>query len=119
MHMKFRMAATCALIAGASQIALADFQYQQTTKLTGGSMLGMLKMMSRFSSSARQGLEPINSSVALKGNRMVTKTNTSTDIIDLDKETFTHIDHAKKEYSVATFQQMREAMEAAAREAEK
>ena len=32
-----------------------DFQYQQTTKITGGAMLSMLKMMSKFSGQMRQG----------------------------------------------------------------
>jgi hypothetical protein len=42
----------------------------------------------------------------------------ATEIIDLDNETITNIDHNKKTYSVVTFQQMKEAMEEAARKAQ-
>ena len=67
----FRMAVLCVGAVCASSVALADFQYQQTTKITGGAMLSMLKMMSKFSGQMRQGLEPMTQTVLLKGNRMI------------------------------------------------
>ncbi len=106
-----------AVLAG-SGLALADFQYQQTTKITGGSLLSMMRMMGRFSGQARQGLEPVTNTAYLKGNRMAHAGKDSTEVIDLDKETITHIDHAKREYSVMTFEQMKKAMEDAAKQME-
>ena len=103
-------------VLAAAGVASADFQYQQTTKITGGSLLSMMRMMGRFSSQARQGLEPITQSAYLKGNRMAHVGKDSTEIIDLDNETITHVDHAKRQYSVMTFEQMRKAMEDAAKQ---
>ena len=42
----------------------------------------------------------------------------TTEIIDLDKETVTNIDHAKKTYAVVTFQEMKAAMEEAEKKAQ-
>jgi len=100
------------LIAGltlaCSTALLADFQYQQTTKITGGSMQSMMRVAGAFSKQAR---EPIVSEMYVKGNRMATVTRGSTSVIDLDKETITTIDSDKKQYSVMTFQQMKQAMD--------
>ncbi len=97
----------------------ADFQYQQTTQITGGSVVEMMKMMGVFSKQARQANEPITSMVYLKGNRMAHVNKDYTLIVDLDKETVTHIDHAKKQYTVMTFEQMRQQMQQAAEEMRK
>jgi hypothetical protein len=100
----------------ATGIAFGDFQYQETTKITGGSLLSMMRFMGKFSRDARQGLEPITNSVYLKGNRMAHAGKDSTQIIDLDKETITHLDHAKREYWVMTFEQMKQAIEQASKQ---
>lgn len=84
---------------------LADFSYQETTQITGGSLMAMMKMAGPF---ARQAREPIVSTVALKGNRMVHVRAETTEIIDLDKETITNINLKNKTYSVMTFAQMKE-----------
>ena len=89
--------------------AFGDFSYQQTSKVTGGMMAGMMKFAGAFSKQAR---EPMASTVAVKGNRMVHGSEHRASVIDLDKETITEINFDKKEYSVRTFQQMKEAMEA-------
>jgi hypothetical protein len=94
----------------------ADFQYTETTKVTGGSIVGMMKFAGKFSKKARQANEPMTSTVLLKGNRMAHINRDSTEIIDLDRETITEIDQAKRQYSVLTFQQMKERMEKAARQ---
>lgn len=86
----------------------ADFTYQDTTQMTGGSLLTMLKMAGPF---ARQAREPVVSTHMIKGDRMVTITKDRTTIIDLSKETITEIDNAKKTYSEITFAQMKQAME--------
>ena len=87
---------------------LADFSYDQTSKITGGMMAGMMKFAGAFSKQAR---EPMVSTVAVKGNRMVHGSQHDVSIIDLDKETITHISFDKKQYSVMTFAQMKQMME--------
>jgi hypothetical protein len=89
----------------------ADFSYEQTSQITGGMMASMMKLAGTFSKKAR---EPIKTSIMVKGNRMVSATADSVSITDLDKETITEVNYAKKTYSVMTFQQMRDAMEQAA-----
>src|ERR1700742_975101 len=92
----------------------ADFTYTETTQMTGGSMLGLMKVAAAFSKQARQAGEPIVSTVAIKGNRMAHISPTNTEIIDLDAETITSIDTLKKQYTVMTFEQMKQQIEAAA-----
>lgn len=97
----------------------ADYSYQETTQITGGSILGMLKMAGTFSSQARKVGEPIVSSVYLKDNRMARITPDGIEIIDLDQETITHVDTLKRTYTVVTFQEMKEQMAKAQQEMEK
>ncbi len=97
----------------------ADFHYTETTKISGGSMLGMMRLAGTFSKQARQIGDPIVSSVYVQGNRMARNQPDTSEIIDLDKETVTHIDHQKKQYYTITFQQMKEQIEEAQREAAK
>jgi hypothetical protein len=98
-------------------LAFADVSYQETTQITGGSLQGMLKLAGAFSSQAKQANAPTTSTVALHGNRMVRSNPHTTEIIDLDQQTMTFIDHDKHTYSVVTFQQMQQAMADAAAKA--
>ncbi|QNI35363.1 hypothetical protein [Edaphobacter albus] len=88
----------------------ADFSYTETTQITGGAMLNMMKTVSVFSKQARQIGEPIVSTVSIQGNRMVRSNSMRTEIVDLNAETITTIDHAKKQYTTMTFEQMRQQM---------
>lgn len=97
----------------------ADYTYQQTTQLTGGSMLSMMKMAGAFSSQARKVGDPVVSTIYLKDNRLARVSPDATEIIDLDKETITRIDNLKRAYTVVTFQQMKEQMERARQQMEK
>src|SRR5260370_1054040 len=74
---------------------LADFSYQQTSTVTGGAMLSILKLAGVFSKQAR---EPIESNIAVKGDKMATRSQSSASIIDLGAETITHVDLQKKTY---------------------
>ena len=114
-----RTFAILALTLATSPLLFADYTYQETTQLTGGSFLHMMKMVGHFSSEARKAGEPIVSTVYLKGNRMATVNPDSIEIIDLDKETITHVDVQKKTYTVMTFDQIRQMFENARREMEK
>jgi hypothetical protein len=87
---------------------LADFSYHETSKITGGVMAGVLKVAGVFSKQAR---EPIEATVAFKGNKMVHRGAMQASIIDLDARTITSIDLQKKQYSVMTFDEMKQAME--------
>ena len=89
---------------------LADFSYEQTTKMTGGAMMGMMKIAGAFSKQIR---EPIQTTVSVKGNRMVHWSKDHAQIIDLDSETITDVNFPKKQYSVMTFAEMTQAMEQA------
>lgn len=97
----------------------ADFQYTETTRITGGAIVGMMKVAGAFSKQARQVNEPFKTTVLLKGNRMARISPNETEIIDLDSETFTRIDPVKKQYSVMTFAQMKQQIEDAAKDARK
>lgn len=98
--------------------SFADFRYDETTRITGGSMVTMAKFAGAFSKQAHQITDPSNSTILVKGNRMAHINQETTEIIDLDQETVTKIDHIKKQYSVVTFQEMRAAMEEAMRKAQ-
>lgn len=100
-------------------VVFADYSYQETSQITGGTVLKMMKMAGVFSSQARKVGDPIVSAVYLKGNRMAHVSPDSIEIIDLDKETITHIDPAHRSYTVMTFQQMRDQLTKAAQEAQK
>jgi hypothetical protein len=100
-----------ALLAGGvlmHSFAFADVSYQETTQVTGGSMMGMLKMAGALSSQARQATAPVTSTVMIHGGRMLRSNPHTTEIIDLDQQTITFIDHDKRSYSVVTFQQLQQ-----------
>jgi hypothetical protein len=86
----------------------ADFSYQQSSKMTGGMMAGVMKVAGVFSKTAR---EPIVSTVAVKGDNMAHINAESAQIIDLAKETITSVNFRNKTYSVMTFEQMAQALE--------
>src|SRR5579871_484226 len=87
--LKFLVAA---LTVAACPLLFADYTYQETTQLTGGSLLHMMKMMGHFSSEARKAGDPVVYTVYLKDNRMAKVNPDTIEIIDLDKETITNID---------------------------
>lgn len=98
-----------ALVSGiavlASSTLLADFSYQETSTITGGMVARMMKFAGVFSKKAR---EPIQSTIAVKGNKMLHRTADSASIIDLDAQTITSINFRKHTYSVMTFEQMKQ-----------
>ena len=112
--MKIIQCVALTMLAAAPISLRADFTYTETTQMTGGSMLGLMKMAGAFSRQARQAGEPIVSTVAIKGNRMVHINPDHTEIIDLDAETITSIDTVRRQYTVMTFEQMKQQIEAAA-----
>jgi hypothetical protein len=110
--MRHRLLCICGAMAFSTATMFGDFSYHESTKITGGAMAGVLKVAGVFSKTAR---EPMESNVALKGNRMAHRSNTHMSVIDLDAKTITNVDLQKKQYSVMTFDQMRQALEEASR----
>jgi hypothetical protein len=87
---------------------LADFTYQETSTITGGMMKSMMGVVGAFN---KQAKEPIQATIAVKGDMMVHRTATTASVIDLASGTITHIDFQKKQYSVMTFEEMKQMME--------
>jgi hypothetical protein len=112
-----RVALAALLLAPA--LLFADYTYQETTQITGGSMLEMIKMAAALNSQARKAGDPVVSTVYIKGNRMAKVSPDAIEIIDLDKETMTNIDTVKHTYTVMTFEQVRAQTERAMQEAQK
>ena len=111
--MRYRIASISGLALLTCGALFADFQYEQTTRITGGFIASMGRL------APKSVTEPQTSTVLLKGNRMAHISARSASIVDLDKETITNVDFDKKTYSVMTFQQMRQAMEEGLNELEK
>ena len=100
------------LILLSCQMARADFKYTETTKISGGMMAGMAKMMGAFSKQMRQAEQPVTSTIYVKGNRMRRdNANGEVQIIDLPNRQFIYINPAQHSYYIMTFDQMREAMQ--------
>jgi hypothetical protein len=107
--MNFRKVAAFGIILLANRLMFADASYQETTQITGGSMMAPLKSMSFLSKSMRDMLAPITTTTMIHGNQKAVVGKDSIEITDLDKETVTHIDPVHKTYTVVTFAQMRQA----------
>jgi hypothetical protein len=102
-----RATVAVALSACCASSLLADFTYEQSSKITGGMMAGMMKFAGAFSKQAR---EPMRSTVIVKGDRMAMVNGDRINVIDLNKETFTDIDIKNKTYATITFAEMQAAM---------
>ena len=107
-----------ALVCSLATSCFADFQYTETSKITGGSAVGAMKFAGVFSKDARQATQGTNATISLKGNKLRREDSLgSVEIIDLDGRRIIHIDTKKKAYSVMTFDEMRAQMEEARRKA--
>jgi len=109
--MNTRNLAAIAIVLMTSRMTLADASYQETTQITGGSMVAPLKSLGFLSKSVGNMLAPTTTSTMVHGNQKAVVSKDSTEITDLDRETITHIDNLHKTYSVVTFAQMRQAFE--------
>jgi hypothetical protein len=107
--MNLRKVAALGIILLANRLMFADASYQETTQITGGSMVAPLKSMSFLSKSMRDMFAPITTTTMIHGNQKAVVGKDSIEITDLDKETVTHIDPVHKTYTVVTFAQMRQA----------
>ena len=98
-----------------SPLALhADVRSDQKARVQFGGMLG--RMFNMFGGkSAREG---VTTTIAVKGDRKATTTDTTEQIIDLAEEKVYDIDLKKKSYTVTTFAELRRRMEEARKKAE-
>ncbi len=82
-----------------------------------GLVLGRASLRADFSYQSRiqvAGSEPVVTTRAIKGRRMAILTRRHTSVIDLDTETITEIDFAKKNYAVIPFAQWKKKLDDAA-----
>src|SRR5918993_6127845 len=101
-------------IASASSVVSADIRSDQRVRFQLGGAVG--KLINMFGGKgAREG---VTSTVAVKGHRKATLSDSTGQIIDLSEEKIYDLDMKKKTYTVTTFAQLRAEMEKARREAE-
>lgn len=94
--------------------ARADFKYTDTSQITGGALMGMASFAAKFSKDSRQAFQPVTTTHSVKGNHLRTdNSDGSVQIIDLDGRRVIAIDNLKKTYSVATFEEIKAALEKA------
>jgi hypothetical protein len=106
------------LLFSLSTPCFADFQYTETTKITGGAAAGAMKFAGVFSKDARQATQGTTSTISFKGNKMRREDSLGQiEIIDLDGRRITNIDTKKKTYSTMTFDEMKARMEEARKKA--
>jgi hypothetical protein len=91
------------LVAVLASPLLAEVKTRDKTQFKLEGMLG--RMVGMFGGKAAR--EGIVGTSAVKGNRKVTTTDTTGQIIDLGEEKIYEVDHRKKEYRVTTFEEMR------------
>ena len=101
-------------LVSASAVVSADIRSDQRVRFQLGGAVG--KLINMFGGKgAREG---VTSTVAVKGNRKATLSDSTGQIIDLSEERIYDLDMKRKTYKVTTFAQLRAEMEKARREAE-
>lgn len=107
-----------ALLFSTSTTCFADFQYSETSKMTGGALAGGMKVLGVFSKEARQAGQGSTSTISVKGNRMRRESSLGTaEIIDLEGRRIIQLNLKQKTYSVLTFDEMRARLEEARKKA--
>ncbi len=106
-----------AALLASSVTALADFSFLETTNLTGGSMTGAMKFAGKFGGNVFNNMQ---TRVYISGDLMARVSDRTGSIINLKDQTITTIDYMRGEYSVITFEEMKQAQaEARAKVAKK
>lgn len=103
---------TALCLAMAAAAALADVSYESTAQITGGALVQMANMP-LIGGKIKESLKPQISTTALKGDRLIHRSDKTATIIDVAKENFTTIDFVANTYSVVTFAEMKAAYEKA------
>jgi hypothetical protein len=105
-----QIAALLALALFAAAPARPDAGYQETTQMTGGSLLRMTQSMPFVGRSMKSLSDPIVTQVYVAGDRLARVSVDTIDITDLRQKEFIHIDKQKKTYTVTTFEQAAQAV---------
>ena len=114
-HSRIALALAACLAVASTQALRADVRSDQKTKFQLAGPLG--KVVNFFGGKAAR--DGVTSTVALKGDRMMTTTGDSGgQIIDLAEEKVYNLDLKKKSYTVVTFAQLRQQMEEARKRAQ-
>lgn len=112
---RIAIALAACLTVASTQALRADVRSDQKTRFQLAGALG--KVVNFFGGKAAR--EGVTSTVALKGNRMMTTTGDSGgQIIDLTEEKIYNLDLKKKSYTVVTFAELRRQMDEARKRAQ-
>ena len=107
---------TVAILAACLTVTLqADVKMEEKSQVKFAGMLG--KMMGLLGGKAMK--EGIVSTVSIKGDRQMTVTSETAQIVDLNEEKLYDLDLKKKTYTVTTFAELRRRLQEAADKAEK
>jgi hypothetical protein len=113
-RLKLGFALPAAMMLCGSVPSHADFKYTESSKMTGGAVMGAMKFAGVFSKQARDANGAQISTRAVKGNRLREENADGTvQVIDLDGKRFIKIDPKAKTYTILTFEQMKQQMLAA------
>ncbi len=93
------------ILLACSPYARADFSYQQTSRMTGGSMLNFLSMI------GGRVTQSVTATISVKGGKMAYATPHMMSIIDLEAKTISTVNLDRKTYWVMTFDEAKAAME--------
>lgn len=108
---RFILSTTLALSLSTS--LLAEGTVEQKTRVQFGGVIGGIANV--FGGKAAR--EGVTSTVAIKGDRMLTKNERSGELVDLSEEKIYRIDYGRKTYEVVTFEELRKQYEEAKKEA--
>ena len=108
-RIRFVSALTLVALVVSSYSLGADVRADQKTKVEFAGMLG--RMMNLFGGKGAK--DGITSSVAVKGDRKATLSDTTGQIIDLAEEKVYDLDMRKKSYKMTAFAELRRRMEEA------
>jgi hypothetical protein len=116
--MNRRLVAGMLLLGGlflSSSILRAEVKTEEKSQLKMEGMMG--RMMGMFAGKAAK--EGVISAVAVKGNRKITRSENTGEIIDLGEQKIYQLDLKKKNYEVVTFEEMRRRLREAQEKAAK
>ncbi len=108
-------AAISSVIALTASMALADATLQEKTQMHfGGAVGGIINVFGRKATH-----EGIVSDVAIHGNRKMSRSGDTGEIVDLDEQKVYYLDYDRKTYKVVTFDELRRQYEEAKEKAKK
>jgi hypothetical protein len=113
-RLRTALALTAVLALLSIQTIGADVRADEKAKFQFAGMLG--RVVNVFGGKAAR--EGVTSTIAVKGNRKVTRNESTGQIIDLSEEKIYDLDMKKKTYKVTTFAELRRQMEEARKKAE-